>query len=130
MMLLGKNWRESITQRTKHILVWYFLINNFIVVGDVTLEHFPLGNIIGYQFTKPLQESRFSKFCAEIQGIPYDVGESDMFWGEPVKLFVPIPQECVGRNGKCTGKILCSNGSDGWDMRPFSNGNNRQDTNL
>lgn len=52
MKLLEKNGRESITQRTKHIRVQYFVIKDRIAVGDVTLEHFPMDKILGYHLHK------------------------------------------------------------------------------
>ena len=84
-----------------------------------------MGNMLVDHFVKPLQGLLFREFHEEIQGIPNYMGQLDMFWlvtGEPV---IPIPQECVGCNGKYTGTILCNNGSNVWYMIPFSNKSNR-----
>ena len=75
---LEKNGRELISHGTEHIQVHYFFIKGHILVGDKTLEHFPMGNMLGYQFTKPRQGSIFRKFRSEIQGIPYDTEELDI----------------------------------------------------
>ena len=60
----------------------YFLIKDHILVGEKTLEHSPMGNMLGDRFIKPLQGSIFRKYRAEIKGIPYDTGELDISWGE------------------------------------------------
>ena len=109
-MILEKTGQKPNAQWKKYIWVRYFLVKDWIMVGDVTLECFPMGNMLGYHFTKPLQESLFSKFRAEIQGIPDGAWELDMFWGEYDEPVVLIPQECIRRDGKYMGTIPLSNG--------------------
>ena len=55
-----------------------FFIRDRIAVGDVILEHFPTGNMLGDNFTKPLQGSLLRKLSVEIQRIPDDAGELDL----------------------------------------------------
>ena len=42
VVLLEKNGRKLISQRTKHIQVWYVFIKGCITVGDINLEHYPI----------------------------------------------------------------------------------------
>ena len=69
-MLLEKHGRGSSTQRTKNILVRYFLIKDCIRVGDLKVEHCPTVKMLAAHFTKTLQGALFRKFRAQIQGIP------------------------------------------------------------
>ena len=55
---------------TKHIQVRYLLIKDRIGVRDLKVDHFPTGIIITDHFINPLQGEIFSKFRAQIQGIP------------------------------------------------------------
>ena len=84
------------------------------------MEHCPMGNMIGDHFTNPLQLSLFRKSHEEIQGILDDMGGLDLCCGETGEPVIPIPQKCVGRNGKYMGTRPCSNGVNLWDTGLFS----------
>ena len=60
-IILEKNECELGSQITKHIQVRYFLIKYYIADGEKTLEHFPMRNMLGYHFMKPLRGSMFRK---------------------------------------------------------------------
>ena len=49
-------------------------------------------------FTKPLQGTLFGKLRAQIHGIPDELPESKMAWGETNSAVIPSPQECAGKN--------------------------------
>ena len=51
-----------------------FFIKDNIADGDINLENFQIGKMLGYHFTKPLQGKIFREFRAEIQGITDDAG--------------------------------------------------------
>ena len=88
------------------------LIKDNIVDGDKTLEHRPMGKMLGDHFMKYLQGSMFSKFHTYIQWIPDDTGYLDMCWGKANEPVIPTPQDFFGCNSKYMGTIPCSNG---WD---------------
>ena len=74
VVLLENNGCKLSSQRTKRIQVRYVFIKDCIAVGDINLEHFPMGKMLIDNFTKPLQGFLFRKLHAEIQGIPDDAG--------------------------------------------------------
>ena len=78
VVLLEKNGQQLISQRKKYIQVRYFFIKDCIAVGDVNLEHFPMGKMLRFHFMKPLQGFLLRKLRAEILGIPDDAGGSVM----------------------------------------------------
>jgi CobQ-like glutamine amidotransferase family enzyme len=98
-----KNGRVSSEKKTKHIRVRYFFIKDRISSGEITAKHCPEMEMLGDHFTKPFQGPLFSKFRAEIQGIPIDMCDADLGWDGPcIKSEQtqvsagPSPQECVG----------------------------------
>ena len=76
VVLLEKNGKQLISYSTKYIQVRYFFIKDCIAVGDVNLEHFPMGILLRDHFMKSLQGSLSNKLRAEILGIPDDSGGS------------------------------------------------------
>ena len=66
---------------------------------DVTLKHCPTESMLVDHFTKPLQGSVFQKLWVEIQGIPGDMVDADVFWDWPYEYVVPSPQYCVMGSG-------------------------------
>ena len=78
VVLLEKNGQQLISYSTKYIQVRYFFIRDCIAVGDVNLEHFPMGILLRDHFMKSLQGSLSNKLRAEILGIPDDAGGSVM----------------------------------------------------
>ena len=79
-VLLDNNFRLSSGNRTKHILVRYFMIKDLIAMGDLKVKYFPTGKMIANYFTKPFQGDAFQKFRAEIQGILEDTLDTDLVW--------------------------------------------------
>jgi hypothetical protein len=104
-MLLETNGKQSSSKRTKHIRVRYFFIKERVSNGDITLKHYPTGEMLADHFTKPLQGALFRKFRAEIQGIPLNINEAELGWDreercENTVSADPSPQECVEVKGK------------------------------
>ena len=52
-----------------------------ILIEGVTLEHWPMVNMLGDHFTKPLQGSLLRNSHEETQAIPDDIFELYMLWG-------------------------------------------------
>ena len=79
-MLLKNNGKKSSTKNTKHINVLYYFIKDRVETGDVVIEHCSTEEMLGGNFTKPLQVALFRKFRAEIMNITddLDMGEMDM----------------------------------------------------
>ena len=70
-------------------------------MGDLKFKYFPVGKMLIYHFTKPLQGAAFWKFRDDIKRILEDTPNTDFGWERPNDTFIPIPQECVERsNGK------------------------------
>ena len=67
-MLLEKNGKASSGKRTKHINIRYFFVTDRIAKGDLNIEWYPTGDMIGDYMTKPLQGSLFRKFRDMIMG--------------------------------------------------------------
>ena len=63
-MLLEKNGKKSSTKNTKHINVRYYFIKNWVETGDVVIKHFPMEEMLGGHFKKPLQGALFKTFRA------------------------------------------------------------------
>ena len=49
-------------KRTRRINIIYFLAKYRVNAGEVVIEHCPTGDIWGFFFTEPLQESEFKSF--------------------------------------------------------------------
>ena len=106
-MLLERNGMAYITNQTKHLMVIYWFIKDCISSGDLVVKYCPTREILSEHFTKPLQGALFQKYRVEIQGIPTNMTDKDMWW---VSLWIfniapkasitatrnPIPQEYVG----------------------------------
>ena len=69
-ILLERNRIASSSKKINHIRVRYYFIKYWISVGDIVVKKCPIGEILSYHFTKPLQGELFRKFRVEIQGIP------------------------------------------------------------
>ena len=52
-ILLEKNGKFSRGQRTKDINLRYFFMTDRIKMGEMSIEYFPTGDMLGYFFTKP-----------------------------------------------------------------------------
>ena len=79
-MLLENNGNKSSTKNTKQINVHYYFIKYRVETGYVVIKHFPTEEILGENFTKPLQATLVRKFRAEIMNIldDLDIGEMGM----------------------------------------------------
>ena len=75
---LEKNGCDLSSQCTKYVQMYYFLIKDRFFVGDKSLEHCPMGKLLGDHFKKPPQGYLFRRFRAYIQGIPDDTEELDI----------------------------------------------------
>ena len=62
IIIMEKNGFSSIWNKTKHILLWYVLIEYQIKLGYMYIKYCPTKEIMVYHFTKPLQEEIFRKF--------------------------------------------------------------------
>jgi hypothetical protein len=69
VILLEKNGKASSSKHTTHINIWYFFITNRISKEEVSVVWCPMGDIIGYFTTKPLQGALFRKFRDHIMGV-------------------------------------------------------------
>jgi hypothetical protein len=83
-------------------------IRGRLVEEGSNVEHCPATEMLGDQFTKPLQGTLFRKFRAEIQGIPVNMCDADLGWDRPSTKneqeqdgASPSPQECVGTHRGC-----------------------------
>ena len=94
-VLLNNNGRLSSGNRTKHIRVRYFLINNIIVIGALKVKYYLTEEMLAGHFTKSLQGAAFRKLRAEIQGITDDTPDTDLVWYRLKDTLIPSPQECV-----------------------------------
>jgi hypothetical protein len=68
-MLLENNGRGSSSQRTRHINIRYFFMNDRIQAKEVSVEYCPTGEMNGDFFTKPLQGSPYRKFRNRVMNI-------------------------------------------------------------
>ena len=66
---MEKNGRKSAGQKSRHINIRYFFINNRVKKGELNIIHFPTAKMIGDFFTKPLQGKLFKTFRDIIMGI-------------------------------------------------------------
>jgi hypothetical protein len=66
VMFLERNGKGSSSKRKKHINMRYFFIKDRIRSGEITVKHFPIGEILGDHFTKPVLGIQFIKFRAQI----------------------------------------------------------------
>jgi hypothetical protein len=64
---MKKNGKQSRSKHKKHICVRYFLIKDRVANNYVSLKHCPTREMIGDNFTKPLQGAQFPKFRVDIQ---------------------------------------------------------------
>ena len=67
--LLEINGIMSSSQRTRHIKIRYFFIEDRLKAGDVEVRHWPINLMIADFLTKPLQGSKFIEFRDAIMGI-------------------------------------------------------------
>ena len=58
-MMLKNNGCASISSRTKHIVIRYFFIQDWIEKGDIRLEYCHTDNMVEDFMTKPLKEKIF-----------------------------------------------------------------------
>ena len=68
-MLIKKNWRVSISIRTKHIKIRYCFIQDQIEKGDIGLEYCHTDKMVANIMTKPLQGEKFPDFRDRIMGM-------------------------------------------------------------
>ena len=66
--LLAENSRISSSQQIWHINIRFFFIKDRINSGELTVNHFPTGEMLAEFFTKPLQGAKFIDF-RDINGI-------------------------------------------------------------
>jgi hypothetical protein len=82
-MTLETNGNVSISKRSKHIRVPYYLIKDRIASGDVTLRHCPAEVMLAGHFTKPLQGRNLSwQIRDEMQGIPANAPAISLSWDQ------------------------------------------------
>ena len=72
-MLLENNGKNSSTNNNKHINAMYYFIRDQVESGEGVIKHCPTTEMLGDNFTKPLQKALFRKFREEIMNIPYDL---------------------------------------------------------
>jgi hypothetical protein len=84
--------------------VRYFFIKDQVDIGDLSIKHYLMEDMLGDHYTKSLQGALFHKFRAEVQGIPTDLTNVELGWDREGKNVGiergstgPIPQECVGK---------------------------------
>ena len=53
--------------------MWYYFVKDRVESGEVIIKHFPMLEMLGGRFMKPLQGALFRKFREEIMNIPYDL---------------------------------------------------------
>jgi hypothetical protein len=68
-IILEKNVKASISNRTKHIKIRYFFITDRVSKEEVSVVWCPTGDMIGDYATKPLQGALFRKFRDQIMGV-------------------------------------------------------------
>lgn len=56
--------------RTKHMEVKYHFIREPVLDGDIDSQYVPMGQQLGYIFTKPLGEERYSKLTNDLGILP------------------------------------------------------------
>ena len=106
-MFLEKNRNKYSTKNQKRINVRYYFIKDRVETWDVVIEHFPMEEMLGDHFTKPLQGALFRKFREEIMNIPDDLEMGDLcmdrtgfkkevIWKLHNETHPGFPQECVG----------------------------------
>ena len=64
-------------------------------MGNLKVKYFLASKMLADRFTKSLQGAAFRKFRSDIQGIPEDTLDIDLYRDRPKEKFIPIPQECV-----------------------------------
>ena len=70
---MEKNGKKSSTKNTKCINVYYYFRKVRVENGYVVIKNFPTKEMLGGDFTKPLQVAMFRKFRAESMNIPDDL---------------------------------------------------------
>ena len=65
-MLLERNGKTSSSKKTQHIDIWYYFVTNHIARGKMSLAYCPTDAMVADYFMKPLQGTKFRKFCAMI----------------------------------------------------------------
>lgn len=68
-MLLEKNGQAFGGKNTRHINIPYFLVQDIISSGKISLEYCPTENMVDDFFTKPLQGAAFNRFWDAIMNI-------------------------------------------------------------
>jgi len=71
-MKFGMNRRKSSSKRTRDINIRYYFVTDRISTDEISIEHCPTLEMIGYYFTKPLQGKQFKDFRNIILGIEED----------------------------------------------------------
>ncbi len=71
-LLLEKNRRMSLSQRTKHIKGKYFLIKDYYDAGVIDVKFCPTNQMWADVLTKPLQGQKFRDMPAFLQNCPRD----------------------------------------------------------
>ena len=72
-ILLEQNGKLSSSNRTKHINVRYFFIKDCIERKEVKIEFLGTDEMVADYFTKPLQGTKFIKFCNQIMNIDKNI---------------------------------------------------------
>ena len=115
-MLLANNGRASSSKRTRHINIHYFFITDRIGRREVAVKYCPTDDMIADFYTKPLNGSKFCKFCNLIKNCDDNADDdrlissrvttntvpkarlSDPNQGPTYKDALIGSQECVGSN--------------------------------
>ena len=82
-MLLERNGKTLSSKKTRHIDIRYYFITDHIAQGKMSLAYCPTDAMVADYFTKPLQGTKFRKFCTMI-----------MNYQDPALAL--MSQECVG----------------------------------
>ena len=85
VMLLEKNGQRSSRKNAGHLEIDYYFITDNVNRDKVNSKYCPTDNTLGDFFRKPVQGSKFRKFCRRIMNLP----------NSPVT----AAQECVGARG-------------------------------
>ena len=90
MIKLARIGRRSSSKQTRHIEVQYYFITDHIDRDRVWVSFCRTGDMLADYFSKPLQGSRFRKFCNLI----LNISPKDELKVQPGE------QECVGTNSE------------------------------
>ena len=94
-ILLERNGRASSGQKTRHIDIRYFFMQDRISTEGITIVHCPTAAMLADFFTKPLQGALFKRFRSVILGYA-PISSLDVFC-LPIPASLPI-EERVGIN--------------------------------